>query len=309
VVVFTGLLRLLRSDPPLLATVLGHEVAHALARHSAEKMTLGIFAAIGLRVLLAAGSRAAEESREREGEGQGGAAARRRRQDEQDAAYGRGAYDSTRATGAGWPFPSRGQGQGQGQGERRRQAAPMFLYGDEDDDYSLGPGSLVSALLEGSGGSAQAAAAEFARHAASAAYATRGGPAARPQRLPPSHPLMSPEVVSLLNGLLLQLPFSRRAESEADLIGLKLMAVAGYDPAQAPRTFRLLEEAEHGRKRGLLGGLGALGSPVSKAASLGCTHPRSAHRVKALQAEVAAMEEAGPQGYHHVFTHPGYWSL
>ena len=28
----------------------------------------------------------------------------------------------------------------------------------------------------------------------------------------------------------LQLPFSRRAEAEADLIGLKLASLAGYDP-------------------------------------------------------------------------------
>ncbi len=34
-----GLVKLLDRDEDLLAAVLGHEVAHALARHSTEKMT------------------------------------------------------------------------------------------------------------------------------------------------------------------------------------------------------------------------------------------------------------------------------
>lgn len=36
----------------------------------------------------------------------------------------------------------------------------------------------------------------------------------------------------------------RRAEAEADLIGLKLMTLAGYNPRAAPNTFRLLAGAE-----------------------------------------------------------------
>jgi Zn-dependent protease with chaperone function len=38
VVVYTGLVRLMGGRADLLATVLGHEVAHVLARHSAEKV-------------------------------------------------------------------------------------------------------------------------------------------------------------------------------------------------------------------------------------------------------------------------------
>ncbi len=38
VVVYTGLIRLLGGRRDLLATVLGHEVAHALARHGTEKV-------------------------------------------------------------------------------------------------------------------------------------------------------------------------------------------------------------------------------------------------------------------------------
>lgn len=34
----------------------------------------------------------------------------------------------------------------------------------------------------------------------------------------------------------------RRAEAEADLIGLKLMAIAGYNPNKAPQTFAKMEE-------------------------------------------------------------------
>ncbi|KXZ53123.1 hypothetical protein GPECTOR_7g1014 [Gonium pectorale] len=301
VVVYTGLLRLLGRRRDLLATVLGHEVAHAMARHSAEKMTLGILAAIALRVLVAAGARAAAEAQQQQQQQQGGTpearaeAARRARRE-------REAYDTTRVT-KGWPTPGGGSGGGGGDagGDADSDAGG-------DDDYSLGPGSLVSQLLGAGGGSAAEAAREYARHASEAAYGYGGGPGClRPERLDPSHPLMSPQVVELLNNLLLQLPFSRRAEAEADLIGLKLMALAGYDPALAPETFRLLEQAEHGGHGGRR--LAAIASPVAKAASLGCTHPRSANRVRALEEEVRAMLEAGPEGYERVYTHPGYWSL
>jgi Zn-dependent protease with chaperone function len=37
-----GLLQLLRRDPDLLAMVMGHEIAHALARHNTEKMGMGL---------------------------------------------------------------------------------------------------------------------------------------------------------------------------------------------------------------------------------------------------------------------------
>jgi hypothetical protein len=39
--------------------------------------------------------------------------------------------------------------------------------------------------------------------------------------------LRDPRIINTAAQLLLQLPFSRRAEAEADLIGLKLMALAG----------------------------------------------------------------------------------
>ncbi|KAK9808771.1 hypothetical protein WJX72_003258 [[Myrmecia] bisecta] len=43
VVCFTGLIKLMRNDDDLIAAVLGHEVAHILARHIAEKLTRGSF--------------------------------------------------------------------------------------------------------------------------------------------------------------------------------------------------------------------------------------------------------------------------
>ena len=51
----------------------------------------------------------------------------------------------------------------------------------------------------------------------------------------------------------MQLPFSRRAEAEADLIGLKLMALAGYNPEKAPDTFKRLGSVDPSRMQGAAG--------------------------------------------------------
>ena len=45
----------------------------------------------------------------------------------------------------------------------------------------------------------------------------------------------------------MQLPFSRRAEAEADLIGLKLATLAGFNASKAPQTFQLLGQLEGSR--------------------------------------------------------------
>ena len=50
------------------------------------------------------------------------------------------------------------------------------------------------------------------------------------------------------------MPFSRRAEAEADLIGLKLMALAGYNAGKAPETFRRLGAMEVGGKMANMAG-------------------------------------------------------
>lgn len=46
----SGLLKLFNRDEDMIATVVGHECAHALARHSGEKITLGLFIALAVQV-------------------------------------------------------------------------------------------------------------------------------------------------------------------------------------------------------------------------------------------------------------------
>ncbi|KAL0948029.1 hypothetical protein HGRIS_010654 [Hohenbuehelia grisea] len=49
----------------------------------------------------------------------------------------------------------------------------------------------------------------------------------------------------LMTNFLLELPNSRTQEKEADVIGLRLMSKACYDPTAAPRVFRRLAELEN----------------------------------------------------------------
>lgn len=46
----SGLIKLFNRDEDMIATVIGHECAHALARHSGEKITLGLFIALAVQV-------------------------------------------------------------------------------------------------------------------------------------------------------------------------------------------------------------------------------------------------------------------
>eukprot|EP00873_Tetraselmis_striata_P016998 jgi/Tetstr1/437262/TSEL_025992.t1 len=64
----------------------------------------------------------------------------------------------------------------------------------------------------------------------------------------------------------LELPYSRRNESEADLIGLHLMAEACYDPRFAPGVHKKIEGA----------------APASRVPALLSTHPPSAKRIRSL---------------------------
>lgn len=58
--------------------------------------------------------------------------------------------------------------------------------------------------------------------------------------------LGNPQVISIFTNLFLQLPFSRRAEAEADLIGLKLMGLAGYNPqVRQHQTSKLVSFCAH----------------------------------------------------------------
>jgi metalloendopeptidase OMA1, mitochondrial len=51
-------------------------------------------------------------------------------------------------------------------------------------------------------------------------------------------------LTALLSELVLNLPYSRKLELEADHIGLEIMAVACYDPAASPRMFRKLADLQ-----------------------------------------------------------------
>ncbi|KAG2492722.1 hypothetical protein HYH03_009135 [Edaphochlamys debaryana] len=111
-----------------------------------------------------------------------------------------------------------------------------------------------------------------------------------------------PKVVGFIGLNALQRPHSRRAEWEADMAGLKLMALAGYDPADAAQAFRYMDEAHSTWETG--------DGWLPKALSLGSTHPRTLGRVEALEAEAEAMAAAGPEGLGRVCSQPpGYWGL
>ncbi|WP_043460624.1 M48 family metallopeptidase [Azohydromonas australica] len=68
----------------------------------------------------------------------------------------------------------------------------------------------------------------------------------------------------------LHLPFSRDMELEADVMGLELMARAGYDPRHAPDVWRKMQRLSGGKE------------PVQ----FFSTHPNSASRIAALEAAV-----------------------
>lgn len=78
--------------------------------------------------------------------------------------------------------------------------------------------------------------------------------------------------------------FSRDQEEEADRDGLRMMAAAGYDPAQAPLIWeRLLAERD--------ATLEARGRKVEKRttkAGIFATHPTSQARIEYMQAEIAS---------------------
>lgn len=76
------------------------------------------------------------------------------------------------------------------------------------------------------------------------------------------------QAVNLALGIGVGLPFGRKQESEADYIGLELMAKAGYDPRAALSFWQKMEKASGGK-----------GPPEFLS-----THPSSEHRMRDIEA-------------------------
>ncbi|KAJ7143141.1 peptidase family M48-domain-containing protein [Mycena crocata] len=79
---------------------------------------------------------------------------------------------------------------------------------------------------------------------------------------------VDPSISTLVNKYALSLPHSRALETEADMVGLKLMSRACYDPGAAPRVFEDLKKLEGGAN-------------VPKFMN---THPPTAERIARLNA-------------------------
>ncbi|CAD6572273.1 MAG: hypothetical protein TREMPRED_000488 [Tremellales sp. Tagirdzhanova-0007] len=92
-------------------------------------------------------------------------------------------------------------------------------------------------------------------------------------------------VTRLLVTFVLQLPNSRKSESEADFIGLRLMSRACFDPSESTKMWDRMSKSESG------GGLGAI--------SFLSTHPANAKRIKQLlqwMPEAQQIRAASPCG-------------
>lgn len=247
-----GLLSLLRRDSDLVAMVLAHEMAHALARHNSEKMGMGLAITMILSMLATA--------------------------------------------------LQPGAPQQQQQQQRKRRHNPYSRLIDEGNDEQEEEQQASSAVPAGA--SAAGPSDERYKHYPqipnpydhpSTSKSASGSPAA--DELPA---WMSQQLLSKLTSVLLELPFSRRAETEADLIGLKLMALAGFNTRKGPEAFTLLAGAGGARR-----GHGA----EALIAGLGCTHPDSNKRAQVLQAELEWMARNKAVAQEQVGAKLDYWSL
>jgi predicted Zn-dependent protease len=79
------------------------------------------------------------------------------------------------------------------------------------------------------------------------------------------------DIASISNDLLLTLPFSRRHESESDMIGLEAMIKAGYNPQGMADAFKILAEGRKG----------------SKPPEFLSTHPDIDKRIKRIEENIA----------------------
>ncbi len=79
------------------------------------------------------------------------------------------------------------------------------------------------------------------------------------------------------------LPFSRKHESQSDLLGAKYMHKAGYDPYQSVRLWEKMAESSPSRQPELLS-----------------THPDPARRARDLHNYIKAQENLGSQGWESI---------
>ncbi len=84
------------------------------------------------------------------------------------------------------------------------------------------------------------------------------------------------ELASIGNDLLLSLPYSRRHETEADLLGIDLMARAGYNPMGMRDVFEMLSRESKG------------GKPPEFLS----THPSDSTRIKRIEEKVTGMKKS-----------------
>jgi Zn-dependent protease with chaperone function len=310
VIVFTGLIALMRRDPDLLAMVMGHEIAHALGRHSAEKMGIGAAVSVATALLMrgvGVGGASGDELRRREAailEMRRRAMMQQQQQQQQQrlaagSSPSAAAYALPRLAGvdeaiAAALFGGGGGGGDAGREDEVRRAAALFARGRLDQAYrALGYGG-------GSGSGARASPPPgWPRGLPLPGARGGGGGGGLPSPVPvPAGALpgwLGERLAQTLASLLVTLPFSRRAETEADLIGVKLVALAGYDASRAPEAFRTLASASGGPRRPPVGaGGGGDGGGKGSSdllASIGCTHPDSTRRAEVLQKELDWMSQ------------------
>ena len=94
---------------------------------------------------------------------------------------------------------------------------------------------------------------------------------------------MNSQLVNVGSLLIVRLPFSRQMESEADAMGLELMARAGYDPRLAPNMWRKMQARSSGSSTDFLS-----------------THPSHDRRIEEMEAatpRVVGLYEKSASGH------------
>lgn len=98
---------------------------------------------------------------------------------------------------------------------------------------------------------------------------------------PSGHAYLQRMLLPVLQGLVLDLPYSRALEAEADALGLRLMAMAGYDPQEAVEAWRRMEAAA-------ANGEGEKQQQRQQPWEFVSTHPAHESRIRALTEQLPA---------------------